>query len=114
MPSVRQVRGTAAEDQAVELLRKKNYEILGRHITSRFGEIDILVRDGETLVAVEVKYRSNDAMGQAIEGVTPAKLEKINAALEDYCAREKIVAPDIRIDVVAIDGRRIEHFIGVE
>lgn len=114
MPSVRQQRGTAAESQAVELLRRKNYEIVGRHVTSRFGEIDILARDGEILVAVEVKYRSNDAMGKAIESVTPAKLEKIHAALEDYCAQENIESRDIRIDLVAIDGDQVEHLIGVE
>lgn len=97
-----------------ELLRRKNFEILGQHITSRFGEIDILARDGETLVAVEVKYRSNDAMGRAVENVTPAKLEKIHAALEDYCAREKINAEKIRIDLVTIDGDVIDHLVGVE
>lgn len=114
MPSAHQQRGATAEDQAVVLLQKKKYAILGRHITSRFGEIDILARDGATLVAVEVKYRSSDAMGTAIESVTTTKLEKIQAALEDYCQREKIIAKNIRIDVIAIDGQRIEHLMGVE
>src|SRR5690349_17682069 len=114
MPSPRQRRGTAAENRAADFLQRKKFEIIGRHITSRFGEIDILARDEQTVVAVEVKYRSTDAMGKAIEGVTAEKLEKIHAALEDYCAREKIKAEKIRIDLVTIDGENIEHIIGVE
>ncbi len=92
---------------------QKGYVILARHVTSRFGEIDILARDGATLVAVEVKYRANDRMGRAVEGVSPSKIEKIYAALEDYCARENIAAEKIRIDLIAIDGDEVEHLVGL-
>lgn len=113
MPSPRQRRGTDAENRAADLLLRQGCVILARHVTSRFGEIDILARDGETLVAVEVKYRANDKMGRAVEGVTSAKIEKIHAALEDYCARKNVAAEKIRIDLVAIDGDEIEHLIGL-
>lgn len=113
MPSVRQQKGKVAEDRAVDFLHQKKYEVLGRHVTSRFGEIDILARDGDTLVAVEVKYRSDDAMGRAVESVSPSKLKKIHAALEDYCARENITSEKIRIDIVTIDGNRLDHLVGV-
>lgn len=113
MPSVHQLRGAEAEDQAIDFLHSKNFQILGRHVTSRFGEIDILARDGEMLVAIEVKYRSNDAMGRAIESISPSKLEKIHLALEEYVARNKINAEKIRIDLITIDQDVIDHLVGI-
>lgn len=113
MPSSRQIRGHDAEHAAENFLLKKGLTIVDRHVTSRYGEIDILARDGETLVAVEVKFRSNEAMGRAIESMTSQKIERVHSALEDYCDIHEISGTPIRIDLVTIDGETIEYFPGV-
>ncbi|MBI5467138.1 MAG: YraN family protein [Candidatus Kerfeldbacteria bacterium] len=113
MPSARQRRGTAAEDQAAAFLQQKSYRIIDRHVTSRYGEIDILAADGETIVAVEVKARQSAAFGRAIEAVTPAKLAKITQALDDILHSRNWSGRPIRIDVVTIEPGSIQHYRAV-
>lgn len=103
MPSPRQVQGTHAETAAAEYLQAQGYSILGRHITSRFGEIDILARDGDTLVAVEVKARRNRKFGIALEGVTKKKLEAVETVLAEYIQKHAPETKEWRVDVVTID-----------
>ena len=115
MPSVRQQRGTAAEDWAADFLRQKNFEILGQHITSRFGEIDILAKDHDIVVAIEVKARNSDAFGPAIESVTPKKMTSISQTLDWYCQQQGWMDVPRRIDVITIDkNNQVEHHLGVE
>ncbi len=113
MPSPTQRRGGLAEDQAVLFLRRRGYEILGRHITSRYGEIDILARDGHTIVAVEVKYRRSSRFGTARESVTSRKIANIAATLAVYCEKNTMQHDDIRIDLIETDGDRVGHIIGI-
>ena len=113
MPSSRQRRGGLAEDQAVLFLRQKGFSILGRHVTSRYGEIDILAKDGETIVAVEVKARWNEHYGRAIESVTDRKLNKIMAALEEAMSKLRLTDQAMRIDVITVELDGIKHVPGV-
>jgi putative endonuclease len=69
--------GPAGEDFAVDYLRSQNCEILRRNYHSRFGEIDIIARDGEYLAFVEVKTREVSSMVGPLEAVTAAKQRKI-------------------------------------
>jgi putative endonuclease len=109
MPSPRQRRGAAAEDRAAEFLIAQGLRILERHVTSRFGEIDILAEDGEVIVAVEVKARRNEAFGVALEAMTDSKVEKIFAALHEVLEQRGWQEREFRLDVVAIDGNRLEY-----
>lgn len=109
MPSARQRFGTAAEDQAAEFLVEHGYTILDRHVTSRFGEIDIVAEDKEILVAVEVKARRSQTYGSAIESVTEYKIEKIAAALHEYLEEHGWQNRQFRIDVITIDRDAIQH-----
>lgn len=70
------------------------------------GEIDLVCRDGDTIVFVEVKSRTNDRFGKALSGVNARKRSTIRRLAADYV---QIVAPNaqIRFDVVAVDGDRM-------
>lgn len=114
MPSIRQQRGAEAEHQAAELLQAKGYIILDRHLTSRYGEIDILAQDDHTIVAIEVKFRRSKKFGPAAESVTNQKLEKIEAALNDILIKRGWQGRPVRIDVVTIEPEGIQHIIGVD
>lgn len=113
MPSARQKYGGLAEDQAVLFLRQKGFTVIGRHVTSRYGEIDILARDGATIVAVEVKARRNYKYGRAAESVTEQKLEKIAAALADVMTKQNINAVSTRIDLITIEPDGLEYLPGL-
>jgi len=114
MPSSRQRLGGLAEDQAVLFLRAKGYAIIGRHLTSRYGEIDILARDGETRVIVEVKARRSARFGTAIESVTPRKLSRLMNAYEDWRVQTGAPNANVRVDVITLDQGRVRHLVGVD
>lgn len=104
MTIARQELGKSGEDLAVETLERAGYEIIDRRYRSRHGEIDIIARDGEVLVFVEVRRRMVADCGSAAESVTPAKQRKVIRMAVDYLARAGLweTCP-VRFDVVAID-----------
>lgn len=109
MPTRRQQFGTAAEDRAAHFLLAKGWQLLDRHVTSRYGEIDLLMLDGETIVAVEVKARASQKFGRAIESVTPEKITRIVSALHEVMMSRHWEARSYRIDVVTIEKNLIQH-----
>jgi putative endonuclease len=113
VPSLRQRYGVLAEAQAAEFLRSKGFTLLDRHVTSRYGEIDLLMQDGETMVAVEVKARRNQKFGRAIEGVTDVKLERLSNALHDILEKRGWQNKSVRIDVVTVEPAGVRHVVGV-
>ena len=113
MPSARQAFGTQGEQQAADFLLAKGLTLIDRHVTSRYGEIDLLMQDGETIVAVEVKARRNAKFGRAIEAMTNTKLQKIADALHDILERRGWSQRPYRIDVVTIEPSGIEYLSGV-
>lgn len=95
--------GRLGEQIALKILRKKGYKILQRNFRSRFGEIDIVAQDGNTLVFIEVKTRWSKRFGTPEEAVTPWKLRAI-AKTGDYYKATHPKTPDLmRIDVVALE-----------
>lgn len=113
----RQSTGRLGEDLAVETLRRLGYAILARRHRTRYGEIDIIARDGDTMVFVEVRTRRSRAEGTAAESVTSRKQQKIAAMALDYLARRRQLDCPCRFDVVAIDGfgtpyEVVRHIIG--
>jgi putative endonuclease len=100
----RQEFGKAGEDAAVRELERRGYAILARRYRTRHGEIDIVARDGETTVFVEVKARTTAEFGGAAAAVTPIKQRRLAAMAVDYVARQRLSGRPCRFDVVAIDG----------
>ena len=99
----RQALGISGENLACAELQRRGYAILERRYRTRLGEIDIIARDGATLVFVEVKARLTDDFGGAAAAVTAWKQRRIAHMAMDYLARRTLVDCPCRFDVVAID-----------
>lgn len=95
--------GKRKESLACALLKENGYQILERNFSCRFGEIDIIAKDGKYLVFVEVKYRKNTGSGYGLEAVDERKQEKIrNTSLFYLTTRKKSIDVPIRYDVIEI------------
>lgn len=105
----RQRIGQAAEDAAVEFLRAQGLQIILRNFRARFGELDIVARDGNVLVIVEVRTRSSERFGGAAASVDFRKQAKIRRTATLLLQRRRDLARlPARFDVVAIGGSGIE------
>jgi putative endonuclease len=104
MTMKRQKLGKLGEDRAVAELERRGYAILARRYRTRHGEIDIVARDGETIVFVEVKAKETSEFGTATEAVTARKQRRVVSMAVDYLARNRLTRKPCRFDVVAIDG----------
>ena len=96
-------RGDGAEAGAAAYLEGRGLKIVARNYRCRFGEIDIVARDGATLVFVEVRARTSDAFGGAAASITPAKRRRLVATARHYLSRQRADAP-CRFDVVLLSG----------
>ena len=94
--------GNWGEETAVGLLKKKGYEILERNFRGERGEIDIIARDNETLVFVEVKTRLQKAFGNPEDAVNLRKQAQIGKIAMIYLTEKELQEKDCRFDVVAI------------
>ncbi len=95
-------RGSWGEDLAICALEAHHYVVVGRNWRCRAGEIDIVARDGETWVFVEVKLRQGESHGLPEEAVTPSKQNRLLQAVEMYFDAHNLHDVPSRIDVVAI------------
>jgi putative endonuclease len=99
----RQILGMSGEDLACAELQRRGYAIVERRYRTRFGEIDIIAKDGPTTVFVEVKARMTQEFGGAAAAMTGWKQRRIARMAVDYLARQKLHDCLCRFDVVAID-----------
>jgi putative endonuclease len=76
--------GNYGERVAAVFVRRKGYRVLTRNFASEHGEIDLICRDGDTLVFVEVRSRSGDAFGRPAESIDTRKEEAVRATAQDY------------------------------
>ena len=102
MSRARQILGKTGEDLACRELERRGYAIVARRYRQRGGELDIIARDGATLVFVEVKAREGHDFGEAAEAVTPFKRRRIAQLALDYVMRHHLSGCPCRFDVVSI------------
>ncbi len=106
--------GKEGEELAVSFCRKKGYKVLEKNYKTAFGEIDIIARDGEIIVFIEVKTRADDTFGYPFEAVDARKREKIRRVALCFMKKFRREVP-ARFDVLSIsfeDGnKRVEHII---
>jgi len=108
--------GAAAEALAAEFLAERGLELVARNYRCRGGEIDLIARDGDTLVFVEVRLRRNTAFGGAGASITRTKRARMRHAATHYLARLGR-EPACRFDALlldALDRRRIEWLMGID
>jgi putative endonuclease len=110
----RHLLGKMGEDLACAELRRRGYAILARRYRTRYGEIDIVARDGPTTVFVEVKARDGDHFGDGAAAVNDWKQRRVMRMAIDFVARHRLHDRPCRFDVVAIqlvDGEpRVEVY----
>jgi putative endonuclease len=100
--------GAWAERVACVFLESQGYEIVKRNFYTRFGEIDIIAKDENYLVFIEVKYRKSKEYGFPSQAVTYKKQQRIRRSCEFYLIRYGIKEETpIRFDVVEIIGKKI-------
>ncbi|HEX2687333.1 MAG TPA: YraN family protein [Kofleriaceae bacterium] len=95
-------RGASAETRACDLLLDAGYRIVERNFRCNVGELDIIARDGDVLVFVEVRSRADDAHGSAAETIRRTKQGRIVRVARYYLAAVEPVFEQCRFDVVAI------------
>ncbi len=95
--------GKRSERLAAEYLKLKGYAILETNYRTAAGEIDIIAKEKQTTVFVEVKARSSRTFGSPKGAVTPAKQRKISMAALAYLKQKRQLDARARFDVVAID-----------
>ena len=102
--------GQLCEQAVCEDLARHGIEILARNFTCREGEIDIIARDGEYTVFVEVKARQSSRFGTPSEAVTPQKRRKLLLAAQKYLLQQE-TGPAVRFDVAQVyytpDGEQL-------
>lgn len=99
--------GSAAEDRALDFLQQQGLVLVMRNVHSHRGELDLVMRDGSTLVFVEVRQRSNSRFGGAAASIGPRKQARLWRAAQAFLMRYR-PAGRCRFDAVCIDGDRLE------
>jgi putative endonuclease len=106
--------GAQGEALAVTFLCGLRYQLIERNFRCKGGEVDIIAKDGRTLVFIEVKTRNSEGYGPPQLAVTPFKQRQISKAALTWLARTRQEDVSARFDVIAImlsssDAPRIEH-----
>lgn len=109
------VLGIKGENLAVTFLKEKGYRIIARNYRTSLGEIDVIAQDGNTLVFIEVKTRTDELFGRPFEAVNKKKRHKMKNVALLYMKRYERNFP-VRFDVVSIfykaNGKKeIEHIM---
>lgn len=101
-----QQQGQHAEDAACSYLQQQGLQLVQRNFHSRRGEIDLIMRGRDTLVFIEVRYRSSARFGGAVASVTTGKQQKIIAAARYFLHyRPQYAHLAARFDVLAIQAQ---------
>lgn len=96
-------RGKDAETRAAKFLESRGLQIVERNYRGRYGEIDLIAKDGATLVFVEVRSRSSNAFGGAVASITSAKRDKLTRTALQYLGKLGRT-PQCRFDAVLLGG----------
>ena len=103
-------RGRAAERRVAWHYRLRGYRILGANVRAGGVELDLVARRGRRLVVCEVKHKGGDGRGDPLEMVGPAKQERLRRGAEAWLAAHPEASElEVRFDVVAVRGKRVER-----
>jgi putative endonuclease len=105
--SQKQDQGRRWEQAALAHLRRHGLALVEANFRCKGGEIDLVMRDGDSLVFVEVRQRASRDHGGAAASITPAKIRRLARAAQYYLLRFPALPP-CRFDVIAIDGGHLD------
>ena len=98
----KQQTGPLGEDIAARYLQRMDYEILDRNWHCRFGELDIVAKDSDILVFVEVKFRKSTKYGKPIEFITVSKKKKLEKSISFYMSEKFGTEKCWRLDAIGL------------
>ena len=101
-------KGLAGESRAVQYLQKQGMRLVHKRYRSPVGEVDVIMRDGDALVFVEVKLRYTGESGEGLMAVTAKKQRRIVKTALFYLAEHDHDGP-VRFDVVEVTADGIQH-----
>jgi putative endonuclease len=105
--------GYEGEAIAAVYLEQAGCVILKRNFTSKYGEIDIIAQDKDTLVFVEVKSFKQGSLLDPLEAITPSKIKKLLKTARYYFSCFHSEEPPSRFDVITVRGDKVEkHLVG--
>ena len=110
----KRLSGSWGEERALSFLLSRGYRLLERNYRSRYGELDLIMRDDRFLVFAEVKARKRKSFARAREAVTPAKRERLVKTARLWLAENEDVRLQPRFDVVEIYAPEGEGSVLVE
>ncbi|MEO0368668.1 MAG: YraN family protein [Pseudomonadota bacterium] len=96
--------GAAAEEFALQFLKRQQLQLIERNFNTRFGELDLIMQDQDSLVFVEVRYRRSSLFGSSIESVTHSKQHKLKLTAQTFLSQLNAHATACRFDIVALQG----------
>ncbi len=109
MPNLREI-GKKGEKSAELFLKKRGYKIIERNFRTPFGELDLIVKDNDILVFVEVKTRNSEKFGLPEDAITYKKRLHIIRSAFFYLKRYNLIDSVYRFDVVAVMPSEIRHY----
>jgi putative endonuclease len=102
------ILGDWGEQEAARYLEGRGLRVVDRQYRQKWGEIDLICRDKDTWVFVEVKTRSSFFQPSAIDSITPRKRRRIIRAALSYMKWKRLEGSSMRFDLVLIEGGRLE------
>lgn len=105
MMATRYEKGRHGEDVAVRFLKQQGLQVIAQNVRCPLGEIDIVGRDGKTIVFVEVKSRSSSGYGLPQESVTRSKQRRLTRLAQWYIKSHRLELQPARFDVVAVSWK---------
>lgn len=103
------IQGDIGEFRAVDYLKSKKFKVIEQNYKNHLGEIDIIAKQNEVFVFVEVKARKTLAFGRPSEAVTTQKQNKIRSVASFYLIKNKLQDSQCRFDVIEILNDEINH-----
>lgn len=104
-------KGDDAEQKALSFLQQQGLQLLCSNYRCKVGELDLVMKEAEALIIVEVRYRQSEQFGGALASITRQKQARIIAAAQHYVIINRLSHLAIRFDVVAIAGNQHLNWI---
>ena len=111
MSRERKEKGARGEDLAATFLRRQGYRILERNYRCPLGEMDIIAREGKTVVFIEVKTRSTDRFGPPQAAVGPQKQRRMTSVALCYLKARGWLEVPARFDIAAVSTREAKETV---
>lgn len=100
--------GKDYETKALNILSKNGFDLCCRNYRGSLGEIDLIVRKGDLIVFVEVKFRKTKKFGSGLDAIDIKKGKKIYVTALEYLDESKLFDASVRFDTIAFDDRKTE------